>query len=923
MSNEMYRADIVFDVNDTNILKRLADVERRIAGVTNRVKKGNATMAADAVKSSNEVARTSAKVVKSIDNIDKRAIKISRKKFMPVIDVKDEATKKADRVDQTLKRIARTKYITAVRLGGQSEVMKGISDIKSKLDDMGRRTSKPKITVDPTRSERVMERIRSGMKGLNNLTAKVVIKATDMTGGLLKSIGKGTLGTAAVGSAASAAGGIYALNLAAQKENSLLGMEFFTGSKEKGLAAYAELEEFAAVTPYEMPFVREQAVGLMGMYKGMQGRNNFDEKKMREDTLRTLRAFGDAAGLTGAGENGATLALLGFRQIGTIGKLNMEELRQVTENLLVPMDMIREEMGLTGEQMQNIGKKGIPAAKAMDAILRALEKNFGGGMEKMSQTYDGMFSTLRDTARIATTEFGAGMANPLKDMMRDLIKETDYTEAGFKRFASGLKDMGAGIGNVIRDTYFNVKDYMTAIFDDPEYKKLTTPQAKVKFVFNEMMDDFKAWWGTEGRESTKNIAKEITDVIALGLKESQPLVDAGIKIGVALGEGILQGIYENDVLKYIFGGLLAGHITKMAMDKGLGDGKDAKGNSKGGGGGGVVVPGGEKPESSKKAPPKNKKAPRGFGGFWGAVSFLTAADYAMEKANDAGDWIFGHSPGQPKNKMDVFGNPFAEMETYKDYRPGIIKRTFFPDKSNSGGMSPEQGIAAYDNLLRAGMYGEPVKPATKDDVFNVMTGLNLPKLGDPVFVDSGQVSSIVTAIRSSGSEVRSAIASIPQPTINIPAAAAPYMQPTPFTPPKIPVKNPANPIEQLQNFRSMMPQKYANGGIARRPHLGIVAEAGYAESMIPHDPSKRTRAIGLLNQTADAFGIGRYEESTSPGGQYKAQTAFSSVGSGNGISVGQLIGEVNVDASNDLYAQVREISDMVAIELLRVIQNTE
>lgn len=355
--------------------------------------------------------------------------------------------------------------------------------------------------------------------------------------------------------------GTESLQLAGEKENSLLAMSFFNGSEERGKSAYDELVKFAALTPYELPFVREQATGLMGLYKGMQG-DNFNADKMLSDTMRSLTAFGDAAGLTGAGENGATMALLGFRQIGTIGKLQLEELRQVTENLLIPMELVRKELGLTKEEMGSIGDMNIPAEEAMEAILRALEKNFGGGMEKLSETYLGMQSTIRDTARIGVSALGEGMADPIKDIMRDIIGTTDYTSDSFKRFQDKVRNFGRGVGNILKSFYTDVKKYIgqaaeyinTRYINNLEFQNLDL-KGKIDFVFADIRETFNKWYANGGRDAIQRGMSEIVSLMASSLESAIPtFASIGVQLGSALIKGLLDAVKNDPFASALLGG---------------------------------------------------------------------------------------------------------------------------------------------------------------------------------------------------------------------------------------------------------------------------------------------------------------------------------------------------------------------------------
>lgn len=79
---------------------------------------------------------------------------------------------------------------------------------------------------------------------------------------------------------------------------------------------------------------------------------------------------------------------------------------------------------------------------------------------------------------------------------------------------------------------------------------------------------------------------------------------------------------------------------------------------------------------------------------------------------------------------------------------------------------------------------------------------------------------------------------------------------------------------------------YARGGIATRPHLGLVAEAGVPESMIPHDGSQRSKNLWV--QTGQALGM--FKEA-------KQETATGAVG-GSGTTVN--LGDINITNGSDV-----------------------
>jgi len=445
--SELYRQEIVIDVNDEDAISRIERVEKRV----NKVFK---------------------------DIVD-RGKSVSRQRFNPTIDLKDRMTARLKTIQHTLRTVASKAW---------------------------------------------------------NITIAAKDKVTSVLNGIIKKMTSpiGLLG----GATAGAAGVVYPLKLAGDMETARLSMDFFTESVEKGKQVMDDLLAFAAKTPFEFPFLRESATGLMGMYKGLTG----DVDKTINETFRALRAFGDAAGRTGAGEQGMIGALLGFRQIGAIGQLNMEELRQVTENLLVPLELVRKELGLTNEQMKDIGNANIPAEKAMDAILRALEKNFGGGMGNLSKTFFGLWSTIKDTFRLSVMSYGDGMLDPVKRIFEDITGMTDYTSEDFGKFAEKLKSYGKSVGDFFENTYFQIKNVIKRYSNDPEFQKLDFA-GKVSFVIGDLGKTIDDWFVEKGAskigEYGAKIGTEMIKTMAVGAKEA---------------------IMNSTVLSFLLGGLIASKL---------------------------------------------------------------------------------------------------------------------------------------------------------------------------------------------------------------------------------------------------------------------------------------------------------------------------------------------------------------------------
>lgn len=333
------------------------------------------------------------------------------------------------------------------------------------------------------------QKIEGTLGRLANKTVTVAVKAKDMTGGIINNL---TSPLVLLGAGAGTASLLYPLKLAGDMEKAEIAFEFLAESAERGKKFLEDLVGFAAKTPFEFDFLREISTGIMGVYKDM-----FPDVEQRiKQTMRAITAFGDAAGYTGASMDRVKLSLLGFKQIAMIGTLSMEELRQVTENLGVPMSIIIKELGIAQEDLKELGSLGIPASKAMEAILRAFEKNYGGGMAKLSRTYFGLISTLKDTFSLVITSLGTGMLDPVKNVIADLTGEFDYTSDKYKAFQAKVEAGGKRIGEVFEKTYYKIKNFVGAdVFRDADWG------TKVGMILNEVVDVTTEWMDGPGKEA--------------------------------------------------------------------------------------------------------------------------------------------------------------------------------------------------------------------------------------------------------------------------------------------------------------------------------------------------------------------------------------------------------------------------------------
>lgn len=199
-----------------------------------------------------------------------------------------------------------------------------------------------------------------------------------------------------------------------------IAMEYFLGSAEKSAAFIYNMKDFAAVTAFNT----QQALTLSRRLMAAQ----FEPAKIRS----VMEILNDASAATGGTAEQMDRIVLALSQIKTNGKIAGQEMRQLAEAGIPIYKLLQEELGLTGEELMNIGDLKISGDLGVEAVLRGLEKRYKGAADRIANTMGGMWDTIRDDALM----IGEGVFSyPYKLMersvrsLRDTMEEARHTIA--------------------------------------------------------------------------------------------------------------------------------------------------------------------------------------------------------------------------------------------------------------------------------------------------------------------------------------------------------------------------------------------------------------------------------------------------------------------------------------------------------------
>lgn len=174
------------------------------------------------------------------------------------------------------------------------------------------------------------------------------------------------------------------------------------GSAEKSSKFIAELQNFAAKTPFEFNQVTEAAQKFLAF--GFTA----------EQVIPTLTAVGNAAAGVGLGAEGINRVTLAIGQMAAKSKVQSDEMLQLTEAGIPAWKMLAEAIGTSvPEAMDRVTKGAVDAQTGISALISGMQSTFGGMMEQQSQTIAGTWSSMMDGIDQSLAAMGLKIADAL------------------------------------------------------------------------------------------------------------------------------------------------------------------------------------------------------------------------------------------------------------------------------------------------------------------------------------------------------------------------------------------------------------------------------------------------------------------------------------------------------------------------------
>ena len=252
---------------------------------------------------------------------------------------------------------------------------------------------------------------------------------------------------AAVGAvtAALGAGVVAGVKYNASIESYQTSFEVMTGSAEKAAEVIDKLKKVGAETPFELPELADTTQLLMNY--GFSADEAMDKMMMLGDISQ------------GSAEKMSRIATA-YGQMSSAGKVSLEDVKQMIEAGFNPLQEISES---TGESMASLYDRISKGTISVDEITASMQRATSEGgkyfqsMEKQSQTFSGLISTLKDNAQQLLGEVVKPISDGLTEsLLPAAISAIEQLTQGFEE--NGVSGMIQAAGNIVNGLFTGIME---------------------------------------------------------------------------------------------------------------------------------------------------------------------------------------------------------------------------------------------------------------------------------------------------------------------------------------------------------------------------------------------------------------------------------------------------------------------------------
>ena len=235
------------------------------------------------------------------------------------------------------------------------------------------------------------------------------------------------------------AGG-QAVKAASDFERLQTSLSVLTGGAAQGAKAFERLVKFSAQTPFQLADLAAVNNQLIGF--GLSA----------DDAFNSLKLLGDVSAVAGSDLSRVAIA---FGQSAAAGRVMTQDLNQFVNNGIPIFQILGEITGKNAGELRELASEGLIT---FDLLRQGFEEatsdggRFENGMQKLSKTFQGQFSTLKDNLNIALADFGKLLLPLLTKVLKlitGLARKFTELDTQTKKNVAVFGMLAAAIGPVL------------------------------------------------------------------------------------------------------------------------------------------------------------------------------------------------------------------------------------------------------------------------------------------------------------------------------------------------------------------------------------------------------------------------------------------------------------------------------------------
>lgn len=320
--------------------------------------------------------------------------------------------------------------------------------------------------------------------------------------------------------------------VAAQREQDAIAFNTMLGNGV-GDKYLKDLRTMAADTPLEYSDLTTMSRSLATGFKD-------DPSRM----LSLMTSIGNAGSAVGVDTEGMNTMATGMARMQSSGKATLEYLNLIQERGVDAIGMLADGLGKSKSQIYDMISKGkIDGVNAVNIIQKAMDTMYDGAIEKQSQTFSGLTSTLEDAQTEMQAAYGDGYN---AERGKGIEAETDYLSGiSGERQQEANRAIGAWQASLENAKEKAIRDAVDTAMDSNAYREAqaTGDAAKMgEIIARAKVQGQNEYNASEGAqlalESEKTLAASIRD----DTSTNQDYWDAGYEKGNWYTKGLAAGI---------------------------------------------------------------------------------------------------------------------------------------------------------------------------------------------------------------------------------------------------------------------------------------------------------------------------------------------------------------------------------------------